>query len=107
MRQEKHEIKPVTYVDAEIECERSLYLFSQQNAFRTALLRTYKTQHFDRFVMALIVLSSIKLAADSYIVEQVKSKKGAVYLASYWLDVFFTAMFTIEMLIKIVVMGFL
>jgi len=27
-------------------------------------------------------------------------------LGSYYLDVFFTAMFTIEMLIKIVVMGF-
>lgn len=105
VKQEKHEIKPVTFVDAEIECENSLYMFSQTNRFRIVLLRFSKSKFFDRSVMGLIVLSSIKLAMDSYIVEQVKSKHGVAYQISYYLDVSFTVLFAIEMTVKIIVMG--
>lgn len=38
-----------------------------------------KSKFFDNTVMVLIVLSSVKLAADTYIVEQVAKKTGVVY----------------------------
>lgn len=64
-----------------------------------------KSKFFDNVVMVLIVLSSIKLAADSYIVEQIKSQKGIAYQVSYYADLFFTIMFTTEMVTKIISMG--
>ena len=66
-----------------------------------------KSKFFDNFVMGLIVLSSIKLASDSYIVQQVKSGKGVAYMVSYYSDLFFTIMFTVEMVTKIISMGLL
>jgi hypothetical protein len=55
--------------------------------------------------MVLIVLSSCKLAADTYIVDQVSTKTGIVYQFSYWLDLAFTILFTVEMLTKQISMG--
>lgn len=65
----KDEMKPITFEDSEIECDKALYLFSQQNRFRVFMLRLSKSKFFDVFIMGLILLSSVKLAADSYIVD--------------------------------------
>jgi len=43
------------------------YLFSKKNPFRLFMYKTYKHKLFDNTIMALIGLSSIKLAADSYL----------------------------------------
>lgn len=52
-----------------IECERSLYIFSKTNTFRKFLYKVQKHKLFDNVVMFLIAVSSVKLAADSYLVE--------------------------------------
>jgi len=62
-------MKPITFEDSEIECDKALYLFSKQNSFRVFMRRLSKSKLFDTFIMGLIVLSSVKLAADSYIVD--------------------------------------
>lgn len=49
-----------------IECENSLYLFAKDNWFRKKLYMVYKNKYFDNTIMLLIVLSSIKLASDTY-----------------------------------------
>lgn len=103
--QDKKDIKKLTFADAEIECNRSLYLFSQQNWFRIKMFEFSKSKFFDNTVMVLIVFSSLKLAADTYIVEQVAKKTGIVYQFSYWLDLGFTILFTVEMLTKQISMG--
>jgi hypothetical protein len=36
---DKKDIKEVTFADAEIECDRALYLFSQENWFRKFVLK--------------------------------------------------------------------
>jgi len=102
---ESHEIADVTFADADIECNRALYLFSQENWLRIKLFKLMKSKFFDNFVMGLIVLSSIKLAADSYIVEQIKAQTGLSYTISNYADLFFTVAFTCEMTTKIISMG--
>lgn len=104
-KQDKKDVKKLTFKDAEIECNRSLYLFSQDNWFRKKMFDVSKSKVFDNSVMFLIVASSVKLAADTYIVEEVKSKTGVVYSTSNYLDRFFTFAFLIEMLTKLVSMG--
>lgn len=98
--------KPITFFDAGIHCEHALYLLSQENKFRQKLLAISKSKHFDNFVMVLIVLSSFKLAFDSYIMEEIESKTGFWYSFSRWTDATFTILFTFEMLIKIISMGY-
>lgn len=51
-----------------IKCEVSQYLFTKQNRFRIMCVKIMKHKVFDNFIMLLIALSSVKLAADSYLV---------------------------------------
>ncbi len=51
-----------------ISCEKSMYIFSKQNKLRLILFKVYKHKMFDHIVMALIAISSLKLATDSYLV---------------------------------------
>ena len=64
-KKDKEREKRLLYKD--IHCENSLYLFSKKNPFRLFMYKTYKHKLFDNTIMALIGLSSIKLAADSYL----------------------------------------
>lgn len=51
---------------AGIECENSLYVFSKQNWLRQKMYILFKHKAFDNIIMGLIVLSSLKLASDTY-----------------------------------------
>ena len=51
-----------------VECEKSLYLFSKESKFRKLVYKIQKHKLFDNVIMFLIAVSSIKLAADSYLV---------------------------------------
>ena len=50
-----------------IDCEKSLYIFAKMNWFRLFMYKLSKHKLFDNTIMALIALSSLKLAADSYL----------------------------------------
>jgi hypothetical protein len=57
--------------------------------------------------MVMILASSVKLAADSYIVHASKERQPLILKISSWFDLVSTILFTAEMLIKIIVMGFI
>jgi hypothetical protein len=50
-----------------IECEDSLYLFSKKNFVRISLYKLVTHHDFDHFILGFIVVSSLKLAVDTYI----------------------------------------
>ncbi len=83
-------------------CYESLFLFSQKSRLRRFLYRTIKNQYFDWVIIGFIVLTSIKLALDSYI------EDGSEYKAvSDSFDHVFTAIFTSECVIKVLALGFI
>lgn len=55
-------------------------------------------------ILALIVLSSVKLAADTYFLKLDSSHP--VQRVSRYMDFFFTIVFTLEMLVKTITLGF-
>lgn len=87
-----------------VKCENSFYLFSKDNRFRKFLFRLMKHRFFERTILTLIVLSSIKLAMDTYIMDR-KPEETIVKVSEY-VDVFFTISFTLESIIKSTSLGF-
>lgn len=49
-----------------VDCEQALYLFPKYSLFRDSCYRLYKNKYFDNFILGFILLSSFKLATDSY-----------------------------------------
>lgn len=47
-------------------CENAMYIFNKKNPIRLFAYKVYKHKLFDNTIMFLIALSSVKLAADSY-----------------------------------------
>ena len=69
------------------------------------MIRTYKHRYFERFILILIIVSSIKLAFDSYL-QEVPNDDIKV-IVSDWIDLVFTVVFAMEMVIKVISLGFL
>jgi hypothetical protein len=86
-----------------ISCNKSLYLFSKQNKLRTFLFKVYKHKMFDHTVMALIAISSLKLATDSYLVNY--SDDSIQQRISKGIDIFTNICFLLECIVKNIVMG--
>ena len=85
------------------KCEKSYFLFSRTNKVRIFLNRVTTSGRFERFIMLLIALSSLKLIWETYLL---KEPPGSVKLdISDWMDTGFTVLFTVEMLMKSVSMG--
>lgn len=79
-----------------------VYLFSFTNSIRCGAHWIVNLKYFDFFIMIIIGLSSIALAAEDPVVE--KSERNQV------LDKFdhaFTAVFAVEMILKIIDLGIL
>ena len=69
------------------------------------MFRIMKYKGFERTILILIVLSSIKLALDTYIMD---SDEGELIVQiSEYTDIFFTVSFTLESIIKSVALGFI
>ncbi|KAL4477034.1 hypothetical protein ABPG72_011731 [Tetrahymena utriculariae] len=86
---------------AGVKCQRSLYIFSQQNIIRKICYRTLMHPLFEQVVLMVIVLSSIKLTMDTYVNDQ----ESQIYIIGLQIDKFFTAFFALESLIKIISLG--
>jgi hypothetical protein len=52
---------------AGVACKMSLYMLSKKNGLRLLLYKIQKSKLFDNIIMFLIGVSSIKLAADTYL----------------------------------------
>ena len=89
----------------DIEAERALYVFSKQNALRIVCYRVINNQKFENFILVCIVMSSIKLIYDTYLFDAADTDLRNVISA--YLDLFFTALFTLECVMKCVSFGFI
>ena len=72
--------------------------------FRRICYNLQKHKYFDRFIMALIFLSSLKLATDTYL--DVYDKDSDIIKFSNFTDSTFTWLFFAECIIKIIALGF-
>lgn len=68
------------------------------------MFRIMKHKSFERIIIILIVLSSIKLALDTYIMDF--DVKELIVRVSDYIDIFFTISFTLESIIKSIALGF-
>ncbi|XP_057290676.1 voltage-dependent calcium channel type A subunit alpha-1-like isoform X2 [Hydractinia symbiolongicarpus] len=75
----------------------SLYIFSPQNRFRIACHKIVHFRYFDWFIMAVILMSSITLAIEDPVNDNANINKILHYF-----DYFFTIVFGIEVLLKII-----
>ena len=88
----------------DVQCENSIYLFSKKNKCRIFMYKLYKHKVFDNFIMAVIGMSSVKLAVDTYLAGYADdSLPGKI---SSGVDLFMNVVFYIECTSKIISMGF-
>eukprot|EP00347_Sterkiella_histriomuscorum_P003601 403363663 len=110
-----------------VYCQKSFYIFSrviiqihfqqfqQRNKFRIRLFRMTKHRYFERLILFIIVLSSIKLAIDTYLLDYPSDSEIVNILVyesyfqiqlSNYIDILFTFLFTVECIIKSICLGF-
>jgi len=88
-----------------VEANRSLYLFSKTNIIRIYAYKLYKWKVFENFVMFLIALSSLKLAAATY--EKYLSPGSLILELSDKFDTVLNILFLFECVTKIIALGFI
>mmetsp|Transcript_11321 Transcript_11321/g.26831 ORF Transcript_11321/g.26831 Transcript_11321/m.26831 type:complete len:1216 (+) Transcript_11321:1-3648(+) len=91
--------------------ERSLFVFAKDNPVRVFLNRIVSHRYFEYTIIALILFSSICLALDSAeLADRVRfggnSSAATLDKALTVLDKVFVALFVLEAVLKIIVMGF-
>ena len=84
-------------------CQEALWFLAKENCFRLKCYRLIKYPKFDTFILVMIIISSIKLAIDTYI----NDVNSIPYTISKNFDFFFTAIFFLEALIKTLALGFI
>lgn len=87
-----------------VHCENAMYVFNKKNPFRLLCYKIYKHKVFDNTIMFLIALSSIKLAADSYLTGF--EKDSLTIQISENVDIFMNVCFLFELVTKVIAMGF-
>ena len=83
-----------------VDCEKSLYLFSQTNRFRIFCMQVITNKTFDHFILFLIGLSTLRLLLDTFV-----SSDTSDLIFAYW-DLFFVIAFILEMSLKVISYGF-
>jgi hypothetical protein len=102
LKKSKQEIEEETVLFDGVACALSVYLFSKDNRFRIACYRLWKHKLWESVVMALILLSSAKLATDTYNAT-IDSEGALQFLAG--VDLAFNYAFIAELSVKVVAMG--
>mmetsp|Transcript_7183 Transcript_7183/g.12108 ORF Transcript_7183/g.12108 Transcript_7183/m.12108 type:complete len:1503 (-) Transcript_7183:75-4583(-) len=85
-----------------VECASAFYIFSKDNCLRVACYKITKHPLWDNSVIAMILLSSLKLAMDTFTIE---SEVVDIPEISKNIDLFFNYAFLFEMLTKLVALG--
>lgn len=98
MKKKKTEIKEKLPDYWGVECQRSFYLFKYDNLFRYAFYKMTNHYLFENIVLFLIISSSIKLAYDTYIINDPDTTSAKV--TSNRMDIFFTFFFLFEAIAK-------
>lgn len=88
-----------------VECEKSLYIFTKQNKIRQYAYKLYKLKIFDNTIMVLILLASIKLALDTYLKDLPEDNINVKISNDF--DQFLFVGFLLECITKIISLGFI
>ena len=80
---------------------RALYIFGPTNKFRLFCNKLVHAPYFDNFILLLIVISTINLALENPL-DDPKARKLEIL---GYIDYGMTAVFTIEMLLKMIAFG--
>jgi Ion transport protein len=88
-----------------VEANKSLYLFSKTNRLRIYAYKLYKWKVFENFIMFLIALSSLKLAAATY--EKYLPADSLMLVLSDKFDVVLNILFLFECVTKLISIGFI
>jgi len=86
-----------------IACRRSLYIFSKRNPVRTACLWIIRHRYFERAILVMIAVSSIKLSVDTF----VSSTNDSYTNISDTFDKAVNIFFALEAATKIISLGFI
>ena len=82
------------------ECENSFYLLSQTNKFRIFCMKLMNNKWFDRFILLMILLSTARLIADTFLA-------GYTFVLIFdFADAVFNLIFLLEAVVKICALGF-
>ena len=81
---------------------RSLCVFGPNSRIRRGCAYVVQSPWFDTTVLSLIIVSSILLAVDTPLLDPDSTLSTVLTI----LDIILTSLFTLEMLIKVVMMGF-
>lgn len=81
---------------------RSLYIFSRDNLIRKLATKVILHPNFDAFSFAMTTISSIGVALDSPL-----NEPGSILVnVLSWVDLAITAFFVIEVMVKVIALGF-
>ena len=86
-----------------ISCEKAFYVFSKENPVRLVFYKLSLHTYFERLILTLIILSSMKLAYDTYILDL--PEDSSQRQTSNYLDYVFNISFALETVIKTVSLG--
>lgn len=100
----KHsEIKPTKALYEGVECERALFFIKKSNPVRILIYKGTQWHGFETMILIIIILSSIKLIGDTYILNEPES--SPFVKVSNALDLFFIIFFAFESLLKSIANG--
>lgn len=85
-------------------CNESLYTFSKRSWIRIKFYKIVHSDLFENFILGLIMLSSFKLALDTYFLKY--DPNSEIIIASNDVDYLFNVCFLCEALLKIISFGF-
>lgn len=88
-----------------VKAEKSLYLFSKQNWLRRFTYKMVSNKLFDKIIMAVIALSSAKLAIATY--EKYLPKTSPLLTLSENFDITLNIIFLFECISKNIALGFI
>jgi hypothetical protein len=83
--------------------DRSLFLFGDKNPFRLLCFKIASHPKFDNTILVLIIISSVLMAADNPLWNPNSPQNKAFWV----MDVIFTIVFTCELLVKVIALGFI
>lgn len=89
-------------IDMKLE-GRALFIFGPSNSFRKLLHKVISYRYFDSFILFMIIASTFLLTLEN----PLDDPNGNLAKNLYYIDIGVTSIFTIEMLMKIFVMGFM
>lgn len=100
----KEDLESKDDYEREVFCQESLYLFSKRWKCRKFIYKLQDHQWFDRVIILLILLSTVKLIFDTYILDEPEGSQ--IKIISEDVDLFFTVSFAMESLVKSIALGF-